>query len=491
MAAGWEKWKNWNKKWDILYLLLIVGVVSLPLMAENVLCGSSLAAVLSRIKVMSRNIGKTFPLRLGTLTDMDYGYSAVSFQADVFYLIPVLFYRIGMGLGGAYKWTLFLFHLLTTVISYVSFEKCSGRREVGLVGSMLYTWCPYRISEAYLAGDLGEIAAWTFLPIIVLGLKRLYTEDRVAKSYDRLWVTLAWGFSLVAVSSTVILFAATVLTGVTFLVMGRETLQRKTLRVIGKTIVAVLCVNAWFLVPMLLRLRDVSAVAPMLLQDVRSRGMYPVQYLMTFFWGYDGVNLSENGLWHAQAMGPGIVVTGLVLCSLWDKFTGAPGRGRADAQTREMQFERRLPVIAAVLMFLSSNLFPWDMLQNRNMLCSIVLALLYTPAKLGIVADTYLILAACIALPALLRRFGEKAYGYILLVTAAISFGTTEFLMDKLRITGRLVSVEGLEELAELPFPPVAGESLIWRMSEAVSVAALVVCAAMCFVRRRRSAKRV
>ena len=34
------------------------------------------------------------------------------------------------------------------------------RREIGLLGSMFYTWCPYRISTLYCAGDLRESAAW-------------------------------------------------------------------------------------------------------------------------------------------------------------------------------------------------------------------------------------------------------------------------------------------------------------------------------------------
>lgn len=478
-AGMMDMWKKINK--NVLYLFLVAGIVSVPLMTDYVMAGSSLASELSHIEVICREIGKVFPLRVGTWASMDYGYSAASFQSNLCYLLPALFRMAGMGLGNAYKWTLFLYNLGTAAIACACFAKCFGGRDVGMVAGLLYTWCPYRCSEMYLVGDLGEMAGWMFLPLIVLGLKCLYTEQAEGDSYQRLWVLLAWGYSLTLLSSTVLLFGAVCMTVLVFFCMGKQTLRRQTLAVIGKTAAAVALVNAWFLIPMLLRMRDASAVGILIPRDIRGRGMYLMQYLATFSWAGDGVNLTENGIYGAQAMGPGIVVSLLVLALLWLLFT------RQRRQGGDFEFLRRMLWVSGILLFLSLNLFPWDIFQNRNMLFSILLALMGTPAKLGIMACVGLHFAACGTLACLADGRGQKERWILLVLAAAVSFGTTQFQMGNILSAGRFVRGEELQALGTLMLPVVEQESMVWRLSEGISAAASGGCIVMWIVRRRKT----
>lgn len=477
--------REWNRM-DGWCLLLITGIVSVPLLTNYCLDGSSLPATLSQITCMSQGIGNVFPIRTGTLGTMSYGYSGASFQANVFYWIPSLFYRLGMDLGHAYKWTLFLLNLLTTFVSFLCFRGCSGHREIGWIGSMLYTWCPYRCSALYLSGDLGETAAWTFLPLIVWGLRCLYAEDEENESSKRASVILAWGFSLLTVSSTVVLTGAAVMTILTMLVMGRKTLHKRRLLAVCRTMVIVLTVNAWFLIPMLLRLRDASAVAPMLVQDMQARGMYLAQYLTIFYWGGSNTELLENGMAGIQAMGPGAAVILILLIFLWALFTR-----KCSLQTSD--FARKMMWVSVVLIVLSTNAFPWNLLQGKNMLCSIVLALLYTPAKLGIVADLGLIVTACVFLSVLAQHMtmrGEgNAYKYFLLMVVFVAFCTTQFYLGNILITQKFVRYEDIPLLAVIKFPLLTQESVIWRISEAVSAIALCGCIVMYIVRRGNAEK--
>lgn len=477
------------EKTSIWCLVLITGVVSVPLMTDYYMAGSSLTATLSQIQVISQGIGKVFPIRLGPLGSMDYGYSTASFQANLFYLFPAMLHLLGMGLGNAYKWTLFLLNLATSVTAYLCFRRICGRKDAGLIGSMLYTWCPYRCSEMYLVGDFGELTAWTFPPVVLLGLWYLYAEDD-RQNNKKAWVFLAWGFSLTAVSSTVVLTAVTVMTLVILLAMGKRTFQKKQILELCKTAAAVILLNAWFLIPALLRLRDVSAVGAVLLPDVRSRGMYLAQYLTIFSWGKDSVEFMQNGLSGAQAMGPGIAVILLAAVWMWMAFTGQFDRNK-EPFTQNSHFTARLLCAGAVLMLFSSNIFPWDLLQNRNMLCSIVLALLYTPAKLGIAADICLILAACTFLPMLAQKAGDTNYRWILLAVTAISFGTTQFLLGNILITRPFFWREELGAMEELPFPLLEQESIIWRFCEIISIITLCGCAVLFVIRRRKSVKKI
>lgn len=476
---------------DVWWLLLITGVVSVPLLTDYCLGGSNLGATLSQINVACESLGKAFPIRLGPLGSMDYGYSGASFQANVFYLFPALLHLLGMELGSAYKWALLLLNLATALLADVCFRKISGRREIGLIGSMLYTWCPYRCSEMYLTGDLGELAAWTFLPLIALGIWLLYRKDGENKDGGQAWVALTWGFSLVAVSSTVVLSVAAVMTAVFLLVMGRETLRKERILALGKTAAVTVLVNAWFLAPMLMRMRDASNVAPMLVRSFREKGIFLVQYLTIFSWGGDGTDFAVNGIESAQAIGPGIAVTALMIFCLWAMFTGLYSAAADSVSAQQRHILKKAMWTGAILMLLSSNLFPWDLMQDRNMLCSVILALLYTPAKLGIGAGLCLVLAACLFLAILAGNLKEKAYKILLLAVVSVSFGTTQFFLGNLLIGRYFLREAEITEIANLPFLLVTQESVIWRLSEAVSLAAIGACAVMCVVRRLRSVKRV
>ena len=463
-------------------IVLIVGVVSVPLMTDYVLQGSSLIATLSQISVISDGIGKVFPIRLGPLGSLENGYGAASFQANLFYLFPAALHLFGADLGNAYKWTLLLFNLATAITSYACFRGICGRKDAGMIGSMLYTWCPYRCSEMYLVGDLGELAAWTFLPLILLGLKCLYTEDGEPEN-KKACPLLVLGFSLTLVSSTVVAFAVAVMTAVILLAMGKRTVRKRRLLNLGKSIAAVVLINAWFLIPALLRLRDVSAVNSMLLPDVRSRGMYFTQYFNIFGWGKDGVALVQNGLKDAQTMGPGIAV--VILAALW-LFCVFIGKMQENRQSLT-----RLLCVSLILMLLSSQIFPWDLLQNRNMFCSIVLAVLYTPAKIGIAANACLVLSSCLILAVFAERLTVRDYKWLLMTVTGISFAVTQFLLGNILVTRSFLRKDELQVLETLPFSLLRQESVIWRLSEVISMIALCGLVVAYVVRRRNIVKTV
>ena len=466
-------------------IFLTAGVVSVPLLTDYLLTGCELQASLSRIEAMVQGMGKTFPVRIGPWGSLDYGYGGASFQADVFYLIPALLRLAGLPLSLAYKLTLFLVNMVTAALSLRCFEKCFQNREIGLAGSVLYTWCPYRLTELYINGNLGDIVAWSFLPIVLSGLIELYTMNEECEDYSRLWVPLAFGFSLLTLSSTNLLFLGGGMTVIIMLLMGKRTLRRKVLLIMGKTVTATFFVNAWFLVPMLLRMRDVSTVGILIPRDIRSGGMYFAQYMSIFQWGGDSNALGQNGMVRAQAMGPGITVAVLLLIYLWALFVG-----KCKEQKEIHHACIRLLWVCLVLMILSSNSFPWDLLQDRNMLFSVMLSLLRTPARWGIPACTCMIAAACLMLSWLNRQYGEKAYKLTLSAVIAVSFGTTQFLLGNIMKTRSYVKLE--ENAMELiPLQVIAEESMVWRMCEVLSGAVIGCCLLLVLVRRRRNVKKV
>ena len=164
---------------------------------------------------------------------------------------------------------------------------------------------------------------------------------------------------------------------------------------------------AWFLVPMLLRMGNQETVAPMLANNFRGKGVYFLQYVSIFNWAGTGTDFVENGLVNAQAVGPGIGVVILLMLGCWAIFVGKyqDNDGGVRSQWRIM---KGMLVTGLLLMFLSSNVFPWDLMQNGNLLCSIILVMLYTPAKLCAAADLCMISFACFFVSVLSEKLEQE-----------------------------------------------------------------------------------
>lgn len=472
----------WKKsKINIVLLLGIAGVVSVPLMTDYVLAGTNLQASLSRIEALKEGLGMTFPLRVGPMTNADYGYGAVSFQADVFLLVPALFRLAGLGVGFSYKLFLFLLNLTTAVVAKYCFAKMSGRKDIGMLGSMLYTWCPYRCSDMYINANLGETVAWTFVPIVILGLAELYRASWEEKENRCVWGTLTLGLSLLLLSSSAFFFVAVGVMVITLFCMGKKSLRRTTVCCVVKTAFATSLINAWFLIPMLLRMRDVEAVQSLICQNFRMSGMYFAQYLSIFPSAGECLHFEATGAVYAQEMGCGAAVVILVLIYLWCLFV---------KKFRDDLGEKVL-CVTVIVVILSSNSFPWDLLQNKNMLCSIVLALLQSPAKWGVMACGGLIVIACRMLQKLSESGEVKRYKIVSLITVAVSAATTQYQTGRILLSRGCVRPDAGEEWGQIKLLVLMQESSAWRLCELVSIVTLCVFMIMWIVRRQRSVKKV
>ena len=469
----------------VLFLLLIIaGVSSVPLMTDYVLEGSDLGASFGRIEAVKEGLGKVFPIRVSPWPSEELGHAAASFQGDVFYLVPALLRWLGAGLGTAYKLTLLLASFGAALAAYSSFRRCFGSREIGLAGSMLFTWCPCRLNEVYVRGNLGEAAAWTFLPLAVSGLVRLYTLEENQGEYGEVWKECAWGFGLLALSSTGIFSVTVGMALVLFFCMGRCSLSRKRLLALGKVSGALAVTCGWFLAPMLLRLWNLPAGELQAVGQIRSGGMYPGQYLSVFLWGGRGRDFYSQGMTGAQALGPGIGVVLLALLYVWFLYAGKV------APRRERRLGLGMLGTVLVMVWFSSGSFPWDLLQGRNPLADMLLNLFWTPAQWGTAACAGMVVLACLALGQGTRCWEESRFLGLLIGVGAVCLGTTQFFLGNILQTGAFVRAPQ-EDSVLVPLQVLAEESAAWRLCEAVCLAAVCICLVRIILRRRKNAKKI
>lgn len=167
-------------------------------------------------------------------------------------MYPYLFLYIGaflricrVSLGLSYKVLIFLANLASAVCAYTAVRSmCRFRRSV-ILAVVLYTLMPYRFTNIFSRGDLGETLALIFWPLIIAGLYHVILGER------KRWYYLVIGFSGVLQShilSAAFVAAVCVITALCFCV---RIVKEKRYVEIGKAAGVTLLLNVWYLAPFL------------------------------------------------------------------------------------------------------------------------------------------------------------------------------------------------------------------------------------------------
>jgi len=150
----------------------------------------------------------TFPIYSDYTAALGYGYIHKFFYSDII-LIPFAFIGIFTGAQPAYEIMSFVMTLLCGMFMYQAVNTIYKNRYAAFLGAILYTFSLYRLFDIYQRGALGEVFAFTFIPIVFLGLYHIIKGD-----YKR-WYIIAIGFSLLIFSHVI----STVLASFTALVL--------------------------------------------------------------------------------------------------------------------------------------------------------------------------------------------------------------------------------------------------------------------------------
>ncbi len=470
--------KEWNKTGvTFIFLSVIIVVASVPLMTDYILWGRELQVSLGRIEAIRENIGRVFPVVIRPWDSLDYGYGAASLQADVYLLIPVFFRFLGMGIGTAYKLTLFLINIAVGITAYLSFRRCYRREDVALVGSMLYTWCPFRLNAMYVNGDLGESFVWIFLVMTVSSLMEFYIRDEEKKVDGNIWRRLAWGLALMAPASTSVFFVTLGMCGLCLFFQGKKALTREIVLGVCKAAGLACLVNFWFLGPMCLEWRGTLAVICSDPDRMISESIYVLRYMSTFLWGGVSSSSFENGMLDAQALCPGIAVMILIFLFLWILYVGKYQGFRVRRTGSRMLY------VCLILMVLSSNVFPWDLFQS-NKLFFMLIALFQVPAKWGIPACGELIAVACFVLWIISQMENEVVCQRLLLAVTLVSLATTQFFLGNVLKRGSVIRLES-GKYEGIPFQIVAQQTVVWKICGIISAVTLCICLATRLMRRK------
>lgn len=165
-------------------------------------------------------------------------------------MYPYLFLYIGaflricrVSLALSYKALIFLANLGSAVCAYVAVKSmCRSRRSI-ILAVVLYTLMPYRFTNIFSRGDLGETLALIFWPLVIAGLYHVILGER------KHWYYLVIGFGGVLQSHILSAAFVAVICAVTALLWCVRIVKEKRYIEIGKAIGMTLLLNMWYLVP--------------------------------------------------------------------------------------------------------------------------------------------------------------------------------------------------------------------------------------------------
>lgn len=170
-----------------VYLILSIFAV-LPLLSNGFFSMHDDTQV-ARVFEMGKSLSSgMFPVRW--VEDLGYG-----FGYPIFNFYSVLPYYIGgfLTVGGVDSLIatkiVFVLGIILSGVSMFYFVKGFFGKNAALVASIVYLYFPYHAVNIYVRGDLAELTAYIFLPLIFLGLYKIGSSD--AKTNLKLYTIIS------------------------------------------------------------------------------------------------------------------------------------------------------------------------------------------------------------------------------------------------------------------------------------------------------------
>ena len=408
----------------------IVVFACMPLGLGYLTYGHDLSIHLSRIEGLKAGLlSGQFPVRMDPAIINDKGYPFSLMYSDLL-LYPAAILRIlGFSLQSCYKFYVFCTTAATALVTRWVLRRMLGSEQVALLGTALYTLSFYRLTNVYVRAAVGEYSAMIFLPLVLYGLWRIYTQEVKAdrRSEPWCWAPLAIGFTGLLQSHLLTTELAGLFTLIFCLIRFKKTVTRPVLPALCKAVGAAILWNLWFLVPL---------AQYMVTGVCRISGKYDASYLydsavylgqmFTLFGRGGGVAESiQSGMCEEMAQSLGLVLAvGAVflLLALLDPAVRRRDRRAAKLGVTALGF-------GALAVFCASDLFPWyNLFRAENGVAqalSRLLGKLQFAWRFLTPATVLLVLCACCAVALFLKARPEtgRRMAAVLLALTAIPAG--------------------------------------------------------------------
>lgn len=175
----------------VIYIAIFV-VASLPLACGYVMEGGDVLLWLARVESVKDNLqARYFSLYPSAELINAYGGRFSALNSDLWLLIPAIIRILGGSITTAYRLYMLLLNFISILTVYIMFDELFKKKELVSLGVLLYMTCPYRIYICYDKANLGMVAAWALIPLVVGGMIKAFRTTMTWKKAVVIAVALA------------------------------------------------------------------------------------------------------------------------------------------------------------------------------------------------------------------------------------------------------------------------------------------------------------
>ncbi|MFR5190056.1 MAG: 6-pyruvoyl-tetrahydropterin synthase-related protein [Clostridia bacterium] len=182
--------------------------------------------------------GQTFPVIMSNFCN-GFGYSWNLFYSPLTAFGPLLLQWFGISFTTCLKWFMLLITMLTGLAMYQMVKEISKNNLVAILGAVLYILAPYRLTDMYIRYALAELVSFLFLPIIFLGMYRLFYRTK-KKDY-----LLAVGTIGLLLTHTVIAFYTAIFCFIYVILHYKKIKKKKLIKPIVVNIVLAIIISSF------------------------------------------------------------------------------------------------------------------------------------------------------------------------------------------------------------------------------------------------------
>ena len=112
-----------------------------------------------------------------------FGYGWGIFYPPISSVVPAVFMVIGFSLFTAEKIFIILASIFAGLFSYKLFNELFNNKFASLLTTIIYILSPFKMSQIFVRGAVGELLLFTFLPLIIFGLIKILKKEYKYKYY--------------------------------------------------------------------------------------------------------------------------------------------------------------------------------------------------------------------------------------------------------------------------------------------------------------------
>lgn len=179
------------------------------------------------------------------------GYPVFIFAYQLPYALAEAFHLLGANLAVALKLTFVSSYLLSSIFMYLFASKYWQSRWAGFLSAVLWSWAPPIFEKIFIAGALGEVVSYAFIPLTFLTLYNLINKPNLKNSLFLSFSTAFWVFSHLL---SPIIFSPLLLI---FLISQFKQIKypQKALRFLFISGFFTLGLIAWFIIPVIFEMQ--------------------------------------------------------------------------------------------------------------------------------------------------------------------------------------------------------------------------------------------